>query len=74
MKIFQSSLFWWFSYSLMFFLALDVRSGQQPVTLSWFNLPPWIFYFLGLQFTFAIALIIFAQKFWQPVPQKKSRN
>ena len=66
MKIFQTSLFWWFSFALMFFLSLDFRSWQDPVTLSWFNLPSWLFYFLGLQFTFTIALIIFALKFWQP--------
>ena len=74
MKIFQTSLFWWFSYSLMFFLALNVRSENEPVTLSWLNLPPWIFYFLGLQFAFAIALIIFALKFWQTPLQERSRQ
>ncbi len=74
MKIFQNSLFWWFSFALMFFLALDVRSGKQTVTLSWFNLPPWLFYFLGLQIAFAIALIIFAGKFWQTLPQEKLRK
>ena len=74
MKIFQNSLFWWFSFALMFFLALDFRSGTQPATLSWFNLPPWLFYFLGLQTAFAIALIIFAGQFWQTSPEEKSRK
>lgn len=74
MKIFQTSLFWWFSFTLMFFLALDFRSGQQPITLSWFNLPPWIFYFIGLQFIFAIALTIFALKFWQTPQDKELRS
>ena len=74
MKIFQNSLFWWFGFTLMFFLALDFRSGKQPVTLSWFNLPPWIFYFLGLQIAFAIALIIFAGQFWQTPSEEKSRK
>ncbi|MEM8718748.1 MAG: hypothetical protein AAGE84_05500 [Cyanobacteria bacterium P01_G01_bin.39] len=74
MKIFQNSLFWWFSFTLMFFLALDFPSEKQPVTLSWFNLPPWIFYFVGLQIAFAIALIIFAGQFWQTPPQEKFRK
>ncbi len=74
MKIFKTSLFWWFSFTLLFFLALDFRSSQQPVTLSWLNLPPWIFYFLGLQFAFAIALIIFAGQFWQAPREEKSRR
>lgn len=74
MKIFKTSLFWWFSFTFLFFLALDFRSGQQSVTLSWFNLPPWVFYFLGLQFAFAIALIIFAGQFWQTAPQEESRK
>ena len=74
MKIFKTSLFWWFSFTLLFFLALDFRSSQQSVTLSWFNLPPWVFYFLGLQFIFAIALIIFAGQFWQAPREEKSRR
>jgi|GEM_PF-1726511 len=73
MKIFQTSLFWWFSFTLLFFLALDFGSWQS-VTLSWFNLPPWIFYFIGLQFTFAIALIIFALQFWQTPKDKEYRK
>ncbi len=73
MKIFQASSFWWFSFTLMFFLSLDFWSWEQPVTLSWFNLPPWVFYFLGLQITFAFALIIFGLKFWQ-TPQDEAKR
>ncbi len=74
MKIFQASSFWWFSFTLMFFLALDFWSWKQPVTLSWFNLPPWLFYFLELQITLAIAIIIFALKFWDSAGDEESRK
>lgn len=73
MKIFQASSFWWFSFTLMFFLSLDFWSWEKPVTLSWFNLPPWVFYFLSLQITLAIALIVFGLKFWQ-TPQDEERR
>ena len=74
MRIFQTSLFWWFGFTLMFVLALDFWSWEQPVTLSWFNLPPWVFYFLSLQITLASALIIFSLKFWQSSPDEEARK
>ena len=74
MKIFQTASFWWFSFTLMFFLAFDYWSWRQPITLAWFNLPPWIFYFLGLQFFLAIALFTFARTFWQTSRDEESRK
>ncbi|MEL6439759.1 MAG: hypothetical protein AAFQ80_10955 [Cyanobacteria bacterium J06621_8] len=65
MKIIQANYLWLFGFSLMFFLALDFWSWQQPVTLSEFNFPGWIFYFVGLQLTLAIAIAVFAITFWQ---------
>lgn len=65
MKIVRASSFWWFSFTLMFFLSLDFWSWKRPISLSWLNLPPWIFYFVSLQIIFAIALGIFALQFWQ---------
>ena len=73
MKIFQSSFFWWLSFTLMFFLSLDFWSWEQPVALSWFNLPPWVFYFLALQIVLAIAIIVFALKFWS-TPQDEGQK
>ncbi|MDJ0597068.1 MAG: hypothetical protein QNJ72_45110 [Pleurocapsa sp. MO_226.B13] len=74
MKIFHTASFWWFCFTLMFFLALDFWSWQQPVTLAWLNLPPWIFYFLGLQLVLAIALLIFSRTFWQTSREEKDKK
>lgn len=71
MRIFQASSFWWFSFTLIFFLALDFWSWEKPVSLLWFNLPPWVFYFISLQIVFTIALIVFGLKFWQPSPDEE---
>ncbi len=72
MKIFQAASFWWFSFTVMFFLALDFWSWEQPVNLSWLNLPSWVFYFVGLQTILALALILWARKFWSPLPRTKT--
>ncbi|MEM8672488.1 MAG: hypothetical protein AAGF83_01250 [Cyanobacteria bacterium P01_G01_bin.67] len=65
MRIFRASSLWLFSFTLMFFLALDFWSWEQPIALSWLNLPAWVFYFVCLQITLAIAMSIFALTFWQ---------
>ncbi|HAC65016.1 MAG TPA: hypothetical protein DCF68_16160 [Cyanothece sp. UBA12306] len=65
MKILQNSQFWWISFTLMFFLSLDFWSWEQPINLSWLNLPSWVFYFLSLQIILTLSLIIFALKFWK---------
>ncbi|WP_019506871.1 hypothetical protein [Pleurocapsa sp. PCC 7319] len=74
MKIFQASSFWWFSFTLMFFLSLDFWHWEQPVKFFWLNLPPWVFYFIGLQITLTIALIVFALKFWPTSRDEKQER
>ena len=65
MRIIRADLLWLFGFTLMFFSALDFWSWEQPVAISWFNFPTWVFYFVGLQVTLAIALTVFALTFWR---------
>ena len=64
MKIIRYS-FWLFGFTVLFFLALDFWSWEQPVALSWLNFPTWVFYFIGLQIILAIAVTIFSIASWQ---------
>ncbi|NEP09232.1 MAG: hypothetical protein F6K14_03110 [Symploca sp. SIO2C1] len=65
MKIFQSSFFWFFCFTLIFFLSLDFWSWEQEISFSWFYLPTWLFYFIGLQIVLIIALLVFSLTFWE---------
>ena len=64
MKILLSSSFWFFCFTILFLLALDFWSWQEDITIGFWHLPVWIFYFIGLQTSLAIALLIFTQQFW----------
>ncbi|BAY85007.1 hypothetical protein NIES267_45050 [Calothrix parasitica NIES-267] len=65
MNIFRSSYFWYFSFSVMFFLSLDFWYWQPKVSFSVFYLPPWVIYFIGLQILLSLMLLIFTLKFWK---------
>ena len=65
MKIFQSSFFWFFSFTLIFLLSLDFWSWEQTTSFSWFNLPTWLFYFTSLQIVLSLALLGFSLTFWK---------
>lgn len=68
MKIIQHSFFWLFTFTVIFLLALDFWSWDQVISFSLFQLPSWIFYFLGLQLILTLALLLFAYKFWKTSP------
>ncbi len=65
MKILRDSSFWFFCFTLLFLLSLDFWAWEQDVAIGLWNLPVWIFYFVGLQISLALALLIFTQKFWK---------
>jgi len=65
MKIIQSSWFWLFCFTLIFFLSLDFWSWEQQVSFTWLYLPTWLFYLLGLQLVLIIALLAFSLTFWE---------
>ncbi len=64
MKILRYSSFWFFCFTLLFLLSLDFWAWEQDVAIGLWNLPVWIFYFVGLQISLALALLVFTQKFW----------
>ena len=65
MKILRYSSFWFFCFTVLFLLSLDFWAWEQDVAIGLWNLPVWIFYFVGLQISLALALLIFTQKFWK---------
>lgn len=65
MKILRYSSFWFFCFTLLFLLSLDFWAWEQDVAIGLWNLPVWIFYFVGLQISLALALLVFTQKFWK---------
>ena len=65
MKILRYSSFWFFCFTLLFLLSLDFWAWEQDIEIGLWNLPVWIFYFVGLQISLAIALVVFTQKFWK---------
>ena len=65
MKILRYSSFWFFCFTLLFLLSLDFWAWEQDIAIGLWNLPVWIFYFVGLQISLAIAFWVFTQKFWK---------
>ena len=65
MKILRYSSFWFFCFTVLFLLSLDFWTWEQDIAIGLWNLPVWIFYFVGLQIFLAIALWVFTQKFWK---------
>lgn len=65
MKILRYSSFWFFCFTVLFLLSLDFWAWEQDVAIGLWNLPVWIFYFVGLQISLALALLVFTQKFWK---------
>lgn len=74
MKITKSSSLWLFGFTVLFFLALDFWSWGQSIVLSWLNFPSWMFYFIGLQIIFAIAVTIFSLTFWRSVSDEEKER
>lgn len=70
MKMVRVNSLWLFCFTVLFFLALDFWSWEQPIILSWLNFPAWIFYFIGLQIILAIALIVFSLTFWRTLDEE----
>ena len=64
MKLLQAPFFWFFSFSMIFFLSLDFWSWEKDTVLWLFNLPPWLFYFVGLQIILSLVMLGFAISFW----------
>ena len=64
MKIFHSSSFWIFCFTIIFLLSLDFWSWQQDISFSLLYIPTWIFYFIGLQIILSLTLLFFSLKFW----------
>ena len=64
MNIFQSSFFWFFSFTIIFILSLDFWNWEQNNSFGFFSLPDWLFYFVGLQVLLSLVLGIFSLKFW----------
>ncbi len=64
MKILRYSSFWFFCFTILFLLSLDFWAWEEDIAIGLWNLPVWIFYFVGLQISLTIALLIFTQKFW----------
>lgn len=65
MKIFQSSSFWFFCFTAIAFLTLNVGSGGQDISLSFLNLPAWFLYLVALQIILTLAMLIFTLQFWK---------
>lgn len=68
MNIFQTSYFWLFCFSIIFFLSLDFWSWKPEISFSVFYLPPWVIYFLGLQIILSLTLLVFTLHFWKTPP------
>jgi len=65
MNLLKSSFFWFFCFTLLFFLALDFWSWEEPTSFAWLGLPGWVFYFMGLQLLLSFVLLIFSITYWQ---------
>lgn len=73
-NLLNSSFFWLFSFTVLFFLSLDFWSWERETTFAWLGLPGWVFYFMGLQIILAIALLVFTITYWQTESQERDRD
>lgn len=74
MKIGQKPSFWYFCFTLIFLLSLDLWSWHQQIELTWLQLPFWVFYFVALQLLLALVMLVFAQKFWKTPVDKENQG
>ena len=65
---------WLLIFAIIFLLSMDFWAWNRKVELYWLNLPGWVYYFIGLQVLFIIALIVFAYGFWDKVFGKEEEN
>jgi hypothetical protein len=73
MNLLQSSFFWFFCFTVIFLLSLDFWTWKPEISLSFFYLPEWVFYFIGLQIILAAALLLFTLKFWKTPEDENHR-
>ncbi|QUY44173.1 hypothetical protein [Acaryochloris marina] len=57
--------FWFFSFTILFLLSLDFWRWDQGISLSWFQLPSWLFYFVILQGGLVLAVAGVSSTLWQ---------
>lgn len=65
MNLWRAQFFWFFCFTIIFLLSLDFWAWQRESSISFFYLPDWVFYFIGLQIVLAVALLLFSLKFWK---------
>jgi hypothetical protein len=62
----RSAASWWSAaIALLFAASLDYWWWDRPPQLAWFNLPSWIYYFVGLQLALAGAIWGFGRTIWR---------
>ena len=75
MKLLESGYFWCFGFTVIFFLGLDFWNWvEKSAPLGWFNLPGWVFYFIGLQLLLSAALLVFASKSWKTTTENEDNH
>ncbi|NES03660.1 MAG: hypothetical protein F6K22_12890 [Okeania sp. SIO2F4] len=72
LNFFKSPYFWCFCFTIIFLLSLDFWSWKQTISFSFLHLPPWVFYFIGLQIILACAILIFSQTFWKSETEEEN--
>ena len=59
------SWLWIGIFAVLLLLSLDYWAWQNPIVLSWGSFPSWLYYFVGLQAVFIIAIYSFTKLFWK---------
>ncbi len=65
MSILQRPYFWFFTFTILFLLSLDVWRWDQAISLSVLQLPSWLSYFVFLQLGLVLAIAGVSSTLWQ---------
>ncbi|MGB1243517.1 MAG: hypothetical protein ACPG49_13400 [Chitinophagales bacterium] len=52
-------------FAFLLFLSFDYWAWSNPVVLSWGAFPSWLYYFMGLQAIFVLAIFSFTKLYWK---------
>ncbi|PZD71068.1 hypothetical protein C1752_08271 [Acaryochloris thomasi RCC1774] len=69
-RVLEMPSVWFFGFTVLFLLSLDVWWWHQSGSFWVLHLPVWVFYFGGLQVLLSLMLLIFSRTFWK-VPSPK---
>ncbi|BDM78784.1 hypothetical protein [Acaryochloris marina] len=64
MSLLHRPYFWFFSFTILFLLSLDFWRWDQGISLSLFQLPSWLFYFVILQGGLVLAIAGVSSTLW----------